>query len=159
MARKGENEVDILNGIKVVDVTAWAFVPSAGGVLAHWGADVIKVESPEAPDPMRLLGGTLEPGASSAAFKHYSRGKRSIAIDLASDEGRELLYRLVARADVFLTSYLAPTRRKLGIDVADTQLDKFKGAARQLETDDEELRFKERLGKLVKHKPVEKPDA
>jgi len=115
----GRDTVDILNGIKVIDVTAWAFVPSAGGVLAHWGADVIKVESPGAPDPMRLLGGTLEPGASSAAFKHYSRGKRSMAIDLASDEGNELLYRLVAGADVFLTSYLAPTRRKLGIDVAD----------------------------------------
>lgn len=111
--------MNILNGIKVIDVTAWAFVPSAGGVLAHWGADIIKVESPLAPDPMRLLGGTLEPGGSSATFKHYSRGKRSIAIDVATDEGRELLYRLVAGADVFLTSYLAPTRRKLGIDVPD----------------------------------------
>lgn len=109
----------ILKGIKIVDVTAWAFVPSAGGVLAHWGADVIKVESPHAPDPMRLLGGSIEPGRSSPTFKHYSRGKRSIAINLASPEGRELIYKLVADADVFLTSYLAPTRRKLGIDVED----------------------------------------
>lgn len=111
--------MDILKGIKVIDVTAWAFVPSAGGVLAHWGADVIKVESPNAPDPMRTMGGTLEPGGSSIQFKHYSRGKRSIAINLATQEGRELLYRLVEDADVFLTSYLAPTRRKLGIDVED----------------------------------------
>ncbi|MDG2001897.1 MAG: CoA transferase [Novosphingobium sp.] len=111
--------MNILEGIKVVDVTAWAFVPSAGGVLAHWGADVIKVESPKAPDPMRLMGGSLEPGQSSNTFKHYSRGKRSIAIDLSQEEGRELLYRLVEDADVFLTSYLAPTRRKLGIDVED----------------------------------------
>lgn len=111
--------MNILEGIKVIDVTAWAFVPSAGGVLAHWGADVIKVESPKAPDPMRLFGGSLEPGCSANTFKHYSRGKRSIAIDLSVDEGRELLYRLVEDADVFLTSYLAPTRRKLGIDVAD----------------------------------------
>lgn len=111
--------MDILKGIKVIDVTAYAFVPSAGGVMAHWGADVIKVESPNQPDPMRFIGGTAEPGKSSKTFKHYSRGKRSIAINLASDEGRELLYRLVADADVFLTSYLAPTRRKLGIDVED----------------------------------------
>ncbi len=111
--------MNILEGIKVIDVTAWAFVPAAGGVLAHWGADVIKVESPNGPDPMRVLGGTLEPGGASTQFKHYSRGKRSIAIDLTTEEGRGLLYRLVEDADVFLTSYLAPTRRKLGIDVED----------------------------------------
>lgn len=111
--------MNILEGIKVVDVTAWAFVPSAGGVLAHWGADVVKVESPTGPDPMRLLGGTLEPGGASWYFKHYSRGKRAIALDLASDEGREIIYKLVAEADVFLTSYLPATRRKLKIDVDD----------------------------------------
>ncbi|MCB2059082.1 MAG: CoA transferase, partial [Novosphingobium sp.] len=101
----------ILQGIKVLDVTAYAFVPSAGGVMAHWGADVIKVESPKAPDPMRFI--------NVPTFRHYSRGKRSIAINLASDEGRELVYQLAADADVFLTSYLAPTRRKRGIDVED----------------------------------------
>src|ERR1700753_3405879 len=99
----------ILQGIKVVDVTAYAFVPSAGGVMAHWGADVIKVESPKGPDPMRLMDGSLEPGRSSNMFKHYSRGKRSIAIDLTKPEGQELVYKLAADADVFLTSYLAPT--------------------------------------------------
>jgi crotonobetainyl-CoA:carnitine CoA-transferase CaiB-like acyl-CoA transferase len=111
--------MEILKGFKVVDVTAWAFVPAAGGVLAHWGADVIKVESPSGPDPMRTLGGSLEPGGAAHMFKHYSRGKRSIAIDLSTQEGRELVYQLAAEADVFLTSYLAPTRRKLGIDVED----------------------------------------
>lgn len=111
--------MNVLDGIKVVDISMWAFVPSAGGVLAHWGADVIKVESPTGPDPLRTLGGTLDPGGGSPLFKHYSRGKRSIALNLASDEGREILYRLVTDADVFLTSYLAATRRKLKIDVDD----------------------------------------
>jgi crotonobetainyl-CoA:carnitine CoA-transferase CaiB-like acyl-CoA transferase len=111
--------MNVLEGIRVVDITAWAFVPSAGGVLAHWGADVIKVESPRAPDPMRLLGGTLEPGGASTYFKHYSRGKRAIALDLANEEGRQILYSLCATADVFLTSYLPDTRRKLKIDVDD----------------------------------------
>jgi crotonobetainyl-CoA:carnitine CoA-transferase CaiB-like acyl-CoA transferase len=111
--------MDVMQGIRVVDLTMWAFVPSAGGVLAHWGADVVKVESPKAPDPMRLLGGTLEPGRASWYFKHYSRGKRSITLDLTTDEGREILYRLVDTADVFLTSYLPETRRKLKIDVGD----------------------------------------
>jgi crotonobetainyl-CoA:carnitine CoA-transferase CaiB-like acyl-CoA transferase len=111
--------MDVLSGIKVVEVTVWAFVPSAGGVLAHWGADVVKVESPTAPDPMRFLGGSLEPGGASMLFKHYSRGKRSIALDLTTDEGREILYELVADADVFLTSTLPASRRKLKIDVDD----------------------------------------
>lgn len=111
--------MQLLSGIKVIDVTAWAFVPSAGGVLAHWGADVIKIENPTSPDPMRLLGGSLEPGAASTQFKHYSRGKRSVGLNLADPEGRDLLYRLAADADVFLTSYLPETRRKLRIDVDD----------------------------------------
>jgi crotonobetainyl-CoA:carnitine CoA-transferase CaiB-like acyl-CoA transferase len=68
---------------------------------------------------MRFLGGTLEPGGASTFFKHYSRGKRAIAIDLASDDGRDLIYKLAAEADVFLTSYLPATRRKLKIDVDD----------------------------------------
>src|SRR5260370_40456694 len=111
--------MNVLEGIRVIDLTMWAFVPSAGGVLAHWGADVIKVETPRSPDPMRLLGGTLEPGGASWFFKHYSRGKRAIALDLANAEGREILYKLVERADVFLTSFLPKTRKKLEFDVDD----------------------------------------
>jgi len=111
--------VNVLEGVRVVDLTMWAFVPSAGGVLAHWGADVIKIEGPRTPDPMRLLGGTLEPGDASWYFKHYSRGKRSLALDLKSDEGRDILYRLVEGADVFLTSYLPKTRRALKFDIDD----------------------------------------
>jgi crotonobetainyl-CoA:carnitine CoA-transferase CaiB-like acyl-CoA transferase len=111
--------VDVLRGIRVIDLTMWAFVPSAGGVLAHWGADVIKVEGPRSPDPMRLLPGTAVGEGDSWFFKHYSRGKRAVAIDLASDEGRQILYRLVEGADVFLTSYLPKTRTKLKFDVDD----------------------------------------
>jgi len=111
--------MDVLRGVRVVELTMWAFMPAAGGVLAHWGADVVKVENPEAPDPMRLLGGSLAPGDASNTFNHYGRGKRSIAVDLRSDEGREIVYGLAERADVFLTSYLPKTRRRLGVDVED----------------------------------------
>lgn len=103
----------------MIDLTMWAFVPSAGGVLAHWGADVIKIEGPRSPDPMRLLGGTLDPGDASWYFKHYSRGKRAITLDLKSERGREVLYRLVETADVFLTSYLPKTRQALKFDIDD----------------------------------------
>ncbi len=111
--------MNVLDGIRVVDLTMWAFVPSAGGVLAHWGADVIKIEGPRTPDPMRLLGGTLDAGDASWYFKHYSRGKRSLTLDLKSTEGRDILYRLVESADVFLTSYLPKTRKALKFDIDD----------------------------------------
>lgn len=112
--------MDVLDGIKVVDLTAWAFCPAAGAVLASWGAEVVHVENPNSPDPMRLFGnGSLEPGRANFMFLHYNRGKKSIAIDLASDEGREVFYGLIERADVFLTSYLPATRKKLGIDIDD----------------------------------------
>jgi crotonobetainyl-CoA:carnitine CoA-transferase CaiB-like acyl-CoA transferase len=107
----------ILDGIRVIDLTLWAFAPSAGGILAHWGADVTKIENPKAPDPMRLLAGSVEPGGSSAMFRHYNRGKRAVCIDLSLQDGREILYKLVEHADVFLTSFLEPTRKKLGFDV------------------------------------------
>jgi crotonobetainyl-CoA:carnitine CoA-transferase CaiB-like acyl-CoA transferase len=111
--------VNVLDGIRVIDVTMWAFVPSAGGVLAHWGADVIKIEGPRSRDPMRLLPGTQVGDEDSWFFKHYSRGKRAVGLDLASDDGREILHKLVEGADVFLTSYLPRTRKKLNFDVDD----------------------------------------
>src|ERR1700722_7830416 len=97
----------------------WAFVQSAGGVLAHWGADVIKIERPHGPDPMRTLPGTAVGEGDSWFFKHYGRGKRAIAVDLTNDDGRQLLYQLVEGADVFLTSYLPKTRKRLRFDVDD----------------------------------------
>jgi crotonobetainyl-CoA:carnitine CoA-transferase CaiB-like acyl-CoA transferase len=108
--------MDVLNGIRVLDVTAWLFVPSAGAVLSHWGAEVIKVEPTRAPDPMRHSAG---PAGTASMFDHYNRGKRGIAIDLTQEQGRQILYQLVRRADVFLTSYLTETRQKLKIDVPD----------------------------------------
>jgi crotonobetainyl-CoA:carnitine CoA-transferase CaiB-like acyl-CoA transferase len=112
--------MDVLEGIRVIDVSMWAFVPAAGAVLGHWGADVIKVESPGHPDPLRALGGGGPlPGDAGYLFKHYSRGKRAIALDLTREEGRDILYRLAAGADVFLTSHLPETRRKLKFDVDD----------------------------------------
>ena len=110
----------VLAGVRVIDVASFAFVPVAGGVLSHWGADVIKVENPGAPDPMRVLfGATTQPGGAYTSFKSYNRGKRAVAIDLATDEGRSILYRLVETADVFLSSHLPATAKKLKIDVDD----------------------------------------
>lgn len=112
--------MDLLTGIRIIDTSAYVFGPSAAGVLAHWGADVIKVESPKAIDPIRR---DADPSKASISFQHYNRGKRAIALDLASPDGREVLGRLVEGADVFLTSLLPASRRKLRIEVDDIRQD------------------------------------
>jgi crotonobetainyl-CoA:carnitine CoA-transferase CaiB-like acyl-CoA transferase len=111
-----------LEGIRVVEVASWMFVPSGGSVLVDWGADVIKVE-PMTGDPQRglITSGLLPGGAGGVNFmvEQPHRGKRSIGLDLATDEGHEVLMKLVETADVFLTNYLPQVRRKLRIDTDD----------------------------------------
>ncbi len=111
-----------LEGIRVVEVASWMFVPSGGSVLVDWGADVIKVE-PMTGDPQRglITSGLLPGGAGGVNFmvEQPHRGKRSIGIDISTPDGREVLLKLVETADVFLTNYLPQVRRKLGIDTDD----------------------------------------
>jgi crotonobetainyl-CoA:carnitine CoA-transferase CaiB-like acyl-CoA transferase len=110
-----------LSGFRVVEVAAWTFVPAAGAILADWGADVIKVEHPKMGDPQRgLVSMGLIPGGDSAVnyiMEQPNRGKRSIGIDISTEPGRDLLYKIVERSDVFLTSFLPSVRQRLQIDV------------------------------------------
>ena len=112
---------DALAGFRVLEVAAWTFVPAAGAVLADWGADVIKVEHPVGGDPQRgLISMGLVPGGPGAVnyiIEQPNRGKRSIGLDISTDEGRALLYKIVETADVFLTSFLPDTLLRLKIDV------------------------------------------
>jgi crotonobetainyl-CoA:carnitine CoA-transferase CaiB-like acyl-CoA transferase len=111
---------DILKGIRVVEVSSWLFVPAAGAVLADWGAEVIKVEHPVSGDPIRGLTNAEASGAlMNPNTELPNRGKRSVGLDIARPDGREILYRLVDTADVFLTNFLPDARRRLGIDVDD----------------------------------------
>ena len=71
----------VLEGVRVVEVSAWAFVPSAGAVLADWGADVVKIEPPTG-DPIRGLVNTGIDGGPSFPWEIWNRGKRSVALDL-----------------------------------------------------------------------------
>jgi crotonobetainyl-CoA:carnitine CoA-transferase CaiB-like acyl-CoA transferase len=112
---------DALRGVRVLEVAAWTFVPAAGAVLADWGADVIKVEHPVMGDPQRgLVSMGLIPGGDGAVnyiIEQPNRGKRSIGLDISTDGGREVLYQLAEKSDVFLTSFLPQVRQKLKIDV------------------------------------------
>ena len=108
-------------GVRILEVAAWTFVPAAGAALADLGADVIKVEPPNGDPqrgPMNLL---ARPGgpAANPFMEIPNRGKRSITLDLSRADGRGVLLELAATADVFLTSYLPAVRAKLGIDVGD----------------------------------------
>jgi crotonobetainyl-CoA:carnitine CoA-transferase CaiB-like acyl-CoA transferase len=112
-----------MDGIKVVEVASWTYVPVAGAVLAEWGADVIKIEHPESGDPQRGLAASglvpTGPGGVAHMMELPNRGKRSVGLDLGTPEGRQLLLELSATADVFLTNFRPQARRKLAIDVED----------------------------------------
>ena len=111
---------DVMAGVRVLEVAEYTFVPSAGAILADWGADVIKVEHPTRGDAQRGLlsvGGTANTGQINFLMEHANRGKRSIGIDIKQPDGRALLYELARGADVFLTSFLPDVRQRLEIDV------------------------------------------
>ncbi|HEY1738431.1 MAG TPA: CoA transferase, partial [Acidimicrobiia bacterium] len=98
-----------LDGVRVVDLTAWWAGPSAAGVLAALGADVIHVESVTRPDGMRMAGGMFfdQPAwwERSAFFLQANTNKRGLTLDLANPECRDLLLRLVDTADVVVENF------------------------------------------------------
>jgi crotonobetainyl-CoA:carnitine CoA-transferase CaiB-like acyl-CoA transferase len=111
-----------LEGIRVLEVAMYGFVPSAGAVLAEWGADVIKVEHAVTGDPQRGLRQTgllRVEGDPNPNIEHANRSKRSLGLDMSVPEGKDVLLELARRSDVFLTSFLPGHRRKFGIDVDD----------------------------------------
>ncbi|WP_369829248.1 CaiB/BaiF CoA transferase family protein [Mycobacterium sp. 1245801.1] len=116
----------VLRGVRVVELASWTYVPSAGAALADWGADVIKVEGVASGDPGRALvvgGFTRQAARPDADFilELGNRGKRSIAIDVKSETGRELFGRLLASADVFLTNWLPGALERARLTVEDVR--------------------------------------
>jgi crotonobetainyl-CoA:carnitine CoA-transferase CaiB-like acyl-CoA transferase len=112
----------VMEGVRILEVAEHTFVPAASALLADWGAEVVKVEHVERGDAMRGLAssGLAVMGSSvHVLLEHSNRGKQSLGLDLTSEEGLEILYRLAATCDVFLTNKLPSVRSKLRIDVAD----------------------------------------
>lgn len=110
-----------MEGIRVVELAAWTFVPAAGAVLAEWGAEVLKIEHPEGGDPQRgLVSSGLTSGATNDVnffIEQPNHGKKSIAVNVQMPAGREVIYRLCESADVFLTSWLPGPRQRAQMDV------------------------------------------
>ena len=109
----------MLEGVRVVEMGVWVAGPSAGGVMADWGADVIKVEPPKG-DPFRGLFASLgyEGDYPNPPFALDNRGKRSVVLDLRTDEGLAALDKIIATADVFLSNMRQDALARLGLDAA-----------------------------------------
>lgn len=110
----------VMEGVRILEVAQFTFVPAAGAVLSDWGADVIKIEHPVRGDAQRgiqMLQRLAVNPQRSALMQHPNRGKRSVGVDISTPEGREVLYEIAKTADVFLTNYLPSARQKLGIDL------------------------------------------
>ncbi|WP_189262146.1 CaiB/BaiF CoA transferase family protein [Streptomyces fuscichromogenes] len=116
-----------MEGVRVLEVAQFTFVPSAGAVLADWGADVIKIEHAEKGDAqrglVRALGQDVVSRGSSFApiMDGPNRGKRSIGLSLEKPESKRVLHELIRSSDVFLTNFLPGARARLGIDLEDVR--------------------------------------
>jgi crotonobetainyl-CoA:carnitine CoA-transferase CaiB-like acyl-CoA transferase len=106
-----------LSDVRVIELAVWVAGPAAGGIMADWGADVIKIE-PQAGDPQRSLFGSL--GADGVLpvppFELDNRGKRSVVLDLRGADGLARCNELLATADVFITNMRPDALARLGLD-------------------------------------------
>jgi len=107
----------MLEGIRVVEMGLWVAGPAAAGILADWGAEVVKIEAPGG-DPMRAFF-QVSTGSKvdrNPPFDLDNRGKQSVMIDLRVPEGREAAYRLLETADVFVSNMRPDALARLGLD-------------------------------------------
>ena len=105
-----------LAGVRVVELGVWVAGPAAAGLMADWGADVVKVEPP-AGDPQRRVFGALGVADQQGVppFEIDNRGKRSVVLDLQTDEGRQRMEQLLVDADVFVTNVRPDALSRLGL--------------------------------------------
>ncbi len=110
-------------GLKVLDVSSWIAAPAAAAILADLGADVIKIEQPEVGDGYRNYY-LLPPSPNSEinfTWALDNKNKRSLSLNLKSEQGKEILHQLVAQCDVYITNQPLPMRRALGLMWEDLQ--------------------------------------
>jgi crotonobetainyl-CoA:carnitine CoA-transferase CaiB-like acyl-CoA transferase len=108
--------VSALGRLKVLDVTQVLAGPFCGQLLADMGADVTKIEPPGTGDQSRAALGFRMTGTDTAAFLAVNRNKKSVTLNLKTDEGREIFYRLVRDADVVIENFRPGVAARLGID-------------------------------------------
>ena len=107
-----------LSGYRVVELSTFVAAPSCGKILADWGADVIKVDSPSG-DVFRHYGQVMNMPASeeeNPVWDMLNGNKRGMAIDLKTSDGTTLFHKLLETADVFLTNIRPTALKKIGLD-------------------------------------------
>lgn len=105
----------LLEGLKVVEMATWVAGPSAAAVLADWGADVIKVESPIG-DATRVYYPDTAEEPGNPIFTNENRGKKGVMLDISRPEGRHALKVLLRQADIFITNVRPGSMKRLGLD-------------------------------------------
>jgi crotonobetainyl-CoA:carnitine CoA-transferase CaiB-like acyl-CoA transferase len=106
-----------MEGMKVVEVGMWVAGPACAAILGDWGAEVIKIEPPDG-DPFRGLLSAIGIDGTSPPFELDNRNKRSVALNLSTDDGRAIAAQLVAEADVFVTNARPVALERAGLDYA-----------------------------------------
>ncbi len=110
----------LLQDLRVVELATYIAAPGAGAIMADWGADVIKIES-AAGDPMRNYLGAQNPPDFDPVFAVDNRGKRAIVVDYRTEDGRAVVKKLLAKADVFITNLRPSQLERAGFDFAALQ--------------------------------------
>lgn len=106
-----------LEGVRILEFSTMITASFSAMMLAEQGAEVIKIESVDRPDPLRFVGTSR--GGMSTLFANCNRGKRSLTLDLKSDEGREVVEALVPTTDIVLTNYRSGVMSRLGLGSAE----------------------------------------
>src|SRR5262249_12480547 len=118
-----DNETNILSGLRVIDCGTYIAGPATATIMADFGAEVIKIERPPHGDPYRFL--SFLPGMPVSEVNYCwlldARNKKSLALNLQDDAGREALLRLVESADVFITNYPPDLAAKFRINYEDLE--------------------------------------
>lgn len=104
----------LLEGVRVIEMTTYVAAPSAGRLLADWGADVIKVEATPKGDVTRFV--VPLPGMEPVAYDYHNANKKSICVNLKTDEGKEVMAKLLEGANVFMTNTRTKALERLGMD-------------------------------------------
>ena len=117
MAETGKKRAQPLEGLKVLDLTSLLPGPLCTMILGDYGAEIIKVENVETGDPTRFAGSSYKGGKGPVGtlFKHLNRNKKSLALDLKNEEGREILKALAAASDILVEGFRPGVMDRLGL--------------------------------------------
>jgi crotonobetainyl-CoA:carnitine CoA-transferase CaiB-like acyl-CoA transferase len=121
MSNGSDNETRVLSGLRVVEVASYIFAPAAATIMSDFGAEIIKIEPPVIGDMYRHIF-RLPPmpvSGDNYCWLLEGRNKKSVALDLKQEAGREILLKLVQTADVFLTNYQPSVLDALRLNDAD----------------------------------------